>query len=239
MINDFDDATWSKATPAQGWDVRDQVGHLAISEDLATLAASDSEAFRAELARMLSNAEGPEMEHLRRVRGMAPDAVIDWWRTARSRTVAALLTHEPTDRLPWAGPHMSAMSFASARLMETWAHGQDIADAVGIERIPTDRLIHIARLGIRTRRFSYFNRGLPLPVDEVRVELLSPSGSWWLWGDAAALDRIVGSALDFCLIVTQRRAVNDTTLDVTGDAAIGWMAIAQAFAGPPTDARPA
>ncbi len=44
-----------------------------------------------------------------------------------------------------------------------------------------------------------------------------------------------GPLVDFCLVVTQRRRVADTDLVVTGDAATGWMARAQAFAGPPTD----
>jgi uncharacterized protein (TIGR03084 family) len=123
--------------------------------------------------------------------------------------------------------------------METWAHGQDIVDALGIERMPTDRLFHVALLGVRTRRFSYVNRGLPFPVGEVRVELLSPGGRRWVWGDAGAMDRVTGPALDFCLVVTQRRWVGDTNLDVIGDAANEWMAIAQTFAGPPTNSRTA
>jgi uncharacterized protein (TIGR03084 family) len=235
----IDDAGWAVATPAQGWDVQDQIAHLAVSEDLATLAASDSLAFRVELTRLLSSPEGPELEHIHRTRRMTPSEVIGWWRTARSSTVAALRTHDPADRLPWAGPDMSAMSFASARLMETWAHGQDIVDALGVERIPTDRLFHVALLGIRTRHFSYVNRGLPFPAEGVRVELLSPSGRRWVWGDAGAVDRVTGPALDFCLVVTQRRAVDGTNLDVSGDSAIEWMAIAQTFAGPPTNFRTA
>jgi len=237
IVDGIDDAGWAVATPAHGWDVHDQIAHLAASEDLATLAASDSLAFGVELTRLLSSPKGPELEQLQRTRGMTPGEVFGWWRTVRSRTVAALRTHDPADRLPWAGPDMSAMSFASARLMETWAHGQDIVDALGIERIPTDRLVHIAQLGIRTHRFSYVNRGLPFPAEEVRVELLSPSGHRWVWGDAGAVDRVTGPALDFCLVVTQRRAVGDTNLDVNGDAAIEWMAIAQTFAGPPTNSR--
>jgi uncharacterized protein (TIGR03084 family) len=239
VVVGIDDASWAVATPAQGWDVHDQIAHLAASEDLAALAASDPLAFGAELTRLLSSPGGPELEHLQRTRAMTPSEVLRWWRTARSRTVAALGTHDPTDRLPWAGPDMSAMSFASARLMETWAHGQDIVDALGIERMPTDRLFHVALLGVRTRRFSYVNRGLPFPVGEVRVELLSPGGRRWVWGDAGAMDRVTGPALDFCLVVTQRRWVGDTNLDVIGDAANEWMAIAQTFAGPPTNSRTA
>lgn len=41
---------------------------------------------------------------------------------------------------------MSAVSSVTARLMETWAHGQDIADVLGVDRQPTARLRHIAHL---------------------------------------------------------------------------------------------
>jgi uncharacterized protein (TIGR03084 family) len=130
---------------------------------------------------------------------------------------------------------MSAKSFLTARLMETWAHGQDVVDAVGAARAPTDRLRHIAQLGVITRRWSYANRGLAVREEEVRVELAGPSGTTWTWGQDDAAASIVGAAEDFCLVVTQRRHVDDTMLVVRGDAARDWMLKAQAFAGPPTD----
>ncbi|MEO7556235.1 MAG: maleylpyruvate isomerase family mycothiol-dependent enzyme, partial [Acidimicrobiales bacterium] len=141
--------------------------------------------------------------------------------------------------LPWYGPPMSVRSFATARLMETWAHGQDILDgltAAGApaERPPTDRLRHLCRLGWSTRLWSYAVRGAEPPIESVRVELTLPSGTPWNAGDDDATSIVRGSAEDFCLVVTQRRNVADTALDVNGDAASSWMAIAQCFAGPPT-----
>ena len=132
---------------------------------------------------------------------------------------------------------MSITSALTARLMETWAHGQDVADAVAAPRVPTDRLRHIAHLGVATRAFSYRLRGLPPPVDEPFVELSAPSGDDWRWGAPAAEQRVVGPALDFCLVVTQRRHLSDTSLTVVGDEAARWMAIAQAFAGIPGPGR--
>jgi len=134
---------------------------------------------------------------------------------------------------------MSPASFATARLMEYWAHGQDVADALGQQRTPTDRLRHICHLGVRTRGFSYAVRGMTPPEKDVYVALTGPSGDEWTWGDAAASDRIEGSAHDFCLVVTQRRHVDSADLTVTGDAAREWMSIAQAFAGGPTRTDPA
>jgi uncharacterized protein (TIGR03084 family) len=127
---------------------------------------------------------------------------------------------------------MSPASFATARLMEYWAHGQDIADGLGVTRKPTARLRHICHLGVRTRGFSYVTHGLQPPVGEVRVALISPAGGQWTWGDPDASDRVEGSALDFCLVV-------DTALLITGDGARGWMQIAQAFAGGGTTTDPA
>jgi uncharacterized protein (TIGR03084 family) len=143
------------------------------------------------------------------------------------------------DRLPWFGPDMSAMSFATARLMETWAHGQDVADALGVRRVPTARLRHVAEIGIRTRGFVYASRGMAAPDTPVRVDLGTPDGDdVWSWGPAEAPDAVLGSALDFCLVVTQRMHPADTDLTITGPAATAWMGIAQAFAGAPTEQRP-
>lgn len=133
---------------------------------------------------------------------------------------------------------MSAMSFATARLMETWAHGRDVCGALGVEQVPTARLRHVAELGVRTRGWAFVARGLAVPGAPVRVELTGPDGADWLWGPDGAPDRITGSALDFGLVATQRRHPDDTALTIDGPHAKEWMEIAQAFAGSATDQRP-
>ena len=130
---------------------------------------------------------------------------------------------------------MSGRSFLTARLMEVWAHGQDIVDTVGATRPSTDRLRHIAQLGFITRGWTYMNRGLDVPSTPVRVELTSPSGETWSFGPDDAAESIVGPAEDFCLVTTQRRHVDDTALVVTGPSARDWMEKAQLFAGPPSE----
>jgi uncharacterized protein (TIGR03084 family) len=132
---------------------------------------------------------------------------------------------------------MSPASFITARLMETWSHGLDVADAVGRASPDTDRLRHVAYLGVRTRAYSYTVRGKEQPPTPVRVELTAPSGETWVFGDADAADVIRGTATDFCRVVTQRRHLSDTNLEIHGPAAEEWMAIAQAFAGPPGQGR--
>jgi uncharacterized protein (TIGR03084 family) len=183
--------------------------------------------------------DDPMAEHLARSRAMSGTGVLEWWRLARRAMVDAAGGMPIEARVPWFGPSMSLLSFVSARLMETWAHGQDVADALGIERAASERLVHVAHLGVRARPFSYAVRAMAAPDTEVRVELTSPSGAHWTWGPAEATAAVRGQALDFCLVVTQRRHLDDTGLELRGDAAREWMAIAQAFAGPPGPGRPA
>jgi uncharacterized protein (TIGR03084 family) len=182
----------------------------------------------------------PMQEHLRRGRAMTATDVLGWWRTSRAAMVDATRTLPEGARVPWFGPPMAVRSFVSARLMETWAHGCDVADALGARRVPTSRLRHVAHLGVRTRAFSYVVRGREPPATPVRVTLTGPAGELWAWDDDASVtDSVQGPALDFCLVVTQRRNIADTALVVTGEDAAEWMSLAQAFAGPPGPGRPA
>jgi uncharacterized protein (TIGR03083 family) len=192
---------------------------------------------------------------------MGGDELLDWWGAAHRAMVGAFATADPSVRVPWFGPPMGVLSFISARLMETWAHGQDVCDALGVDRLPTARLHHIAHLGVRARPFSYIVRGKDVPEGRIDVVVTGPDGDDWRWeigtagngngaGDGASdkgesshggddVATVRGSALDFCLAVTQRRNVADTDLVVTGPLAVEWMSIAQAFAGPPGPGRPA
>ena len=226
---------WDVATPAPGWTVRDQISHLAFFDEQALLASTDPEVFLADLG-AVTDADAFMNDPLRTARTWEPEAVLEWWRKGRSAMLVAFRDADPKQRIPWFGPPMSPASFISARLMETWAHGQDIADALGVERTPTERLKHVAHLGVRARRNSYAANGLEMPEGEVSVEVRSPNGEKWTW-DGPDSDRITGSALDFCLVVTQRRHLDDTDLVIEGPLAIGWMARAQAFAGPPGAGR--
>jgi uncharacterized protein (TIGR03084 family) len=232
------DDAWSTPTPAEGWDVRDSIGHLAMSEDMAALSTKGADLFNAELARLLEGGVDALSDRLvGPARSMTPPEVLKWWRDSRGATLTGLRGHDPKDRLAWFAGPMSAMSFATARLMETWAHGQDIVDALGVTREPTARLRHVAEIGVRTRPHTFRNRGLAEPDEPVFVALEGPAGDEWTWGDPSAPDRVTGSALDFCLVVTQRRNPRATSLEIEGRAAGAWIDIAQAFAGPATDHR--
>jgi len=218
---------WRAPTPAGGWSRRDAVVHLHRS-DLAGLAALAGRDLAPHVPGVLTPADDGDDAGL-----------LAAWRQGRRALATALGAQPPGVRIPWFGPPMGLVSFASARLMETWAHGQDIADSLGVRREPTDRLRHVAELGVRTRGWSYAVRGATPPAGPVRVELAAPSGAMWTWGPDDAEDRVTGSALSFCLLVTQRRHRDDLPdLRTEGAGARGWLRIAQAYAGAPGPGRP-
>jgi uncharacterized protein (TIGR03084 family) len=232
-------------TPAVGWSVGDTVGHLWFFDREARRALEDPDGFAAGLDALMADPDAFMAAHLAKIRRLG-ESLLPAWREERRLIIAALEATDPQIRVPWYGPPMSPVSFATARLMETWAHGQDIVDALGTQRTPTDRLRHIAHLGVSTRAFSYQVKGRTPPDVPVFVALTAPAGksskgrggAVWTWGDPEATDRIEGTALDFCLLVTQRRLADDLSLRVTGDAATEWMSIAQAFAGGPSTTDP-
>ena len=236
LVAGLDEAGWRTPTPAVGWDIADQISHLAYFDEVAVRAAVHPDEFRAELPAALDGVHPDTIAA--RYRDRSGAQLLAWFEDARSILLDTFATIDPRKWLPWFGPDMSAASSLTARLMETWAHTQDIADALGVTREPTARLRHIAHLGVVTRGFSFVVRGQPLPETRVRVELTAPDGALWTWGQPDAPERVTGPALDFCLVVTQRRNPADTALASTGPAATEWIGIAQAFAGPATDHRP-
>jgi uncharacterized protein (TIGR03084 family) len=213
--------------------VSDTIGHLWFFDREGRRALTDPDEFVAGLASLIADPDGFMTAHLIEIRRLG-ESLLPAWREERRLIIAALAAIDPSTRVPWYGPPMSPMSFATARLMETWAHGQDVADALRVSRRPTDRLRHIAYLGVRTRGFSYAVKGLQPPELPVFVSLTAPSGGEWTWGEPEAAERITGPALDFCLLVTQRRVLDDLSLAISGDAAKEWMSLAQAFAGGPS-----
>ncbi|MGH9005713.1 MAG: TIGR03084 family metal-binding protein, partial [Acidimicrobiia bacterium] len=213
--------------------VKDQISHLATVDGLTALAAGDPEGFTAWLATVSADdpdtvVNGPVVA----ARGRSGPDVLAWWRQARAGLSEVMDKVDPSARAPWFGPPMAMPTLLTARLMETWAHGEDVAEALGVKRLPTARLRHIAHLGVRTRAFAYAMRGVAMPAVDIRVELAGPGGETWTWGDDAAPDRVSGPVVDFCRVVTRRRHPSDTALVAEGDAATAWLSIAQAFAGP-------
>lgn len=228
---------WARPTPAEGWSIGDQVSHLAYFDDVALRSATDPEAFAAEKAEMDASGGVRPDTVAERYRSLSGAELLAWFDGARARLVRTFAGLEPGLRVPWFGPPMSAASSLTARIMETWAHGQDVADAVGAIREPSARLRHVAHIGVGARAFSYAVHGRPIPEAPVRLELAAPDGSLWTWGPEGVPDLITGPALDFALLITQRRHRDDVALVVTGPAAQEWLEIGQAFAGEPGTGR--
>lgn len=234
VLAGLDEQSWDLPTPAEPWTIRDQVAHLAFFDEKATLSAQDPDAFVHEL--------GDERAVQAVVAGHAswawtsPAELLARWRSSRRAFRDAISEVAPDARVPWYGPPMRARTAVAARLMETWAHGTDVCDGLGIARTATDRLFHVADLGVRTYAFSFRNRGLEPPPDRVRVALRGPGGMVRVWNDDATAS-VTGPVDEFCLVVAQRRHVDDTHLFVEGTSARRWMELAQVFAGPPGPGR--
>jgi uncharacterized protein (TIGR03084 family) len=232
VVSRLDHNGWATKTLFENWTVQQEIAHLAFFDYTARLSATDPDAFQNHAKGMASGRD--EVTALMgELQKAEPADLLERWRKERAGLLEAMAPLGKKDRLPWYGPPMSAVSFATARLMETWAHGQDVVDVVDGDRPATDRLKHVAHLGNITFGWTFTVRQMDVPTVPIRVELTSPSGESWTWGPEDAEDLVRGSAEGFCLVVTQRRHFADTDLVATGETAEKWMSMAQCFAGPP------
>ena len=237
LVTPLDAAGWRTPTPATGWDVAHQVAHLAWTDEVAVVAATDKEAWDARVLAAIEDPSGFVDAEAARGATSAPADLLERWRHARTVLVETLARQPQGVKIPWFGPPMSAASMATARLMETWAHGHDVADALGQAVVPSRRIRHLVRLGVRTRNFAFSVHGLEPPATDFHVELTGPDAETWTHGPPEAAQGVRGSAYDFCLLVTQRRHRAELDLTATGDDADRWLDIAQVFAGPPGEGR--
>lgn len=244
-VADLPADAWSTPTPAEGWTIATTIAHLLWTDEVAALAArahtpEGKEAWDAVVLEAIADPTGfVDASALAISGGTTPADLLARWDAARAGLGEALPAVPEGQRMPWFGPPMSPTSMATARFMETWAHSLDVFDALGERPAPTDRIRHVAHLGVRTRDFAFANNGLEAPAEEFRVELTSPGGEAWTWGPGDAVQRVTGSAVDFCELVTQRVHRDDTDLVATGADAERWLTIAQAFAGPAGGGRAA
>ena len=228
---------WATPTPAQGWTIGHQIAHLLWTDRVSLTSVTDEAGFADILATAAHNPAGFVDAGAEELAQLPPAQLLADWRTTRGALHDELLTVTEGRKLPWFGPPMSAPSMATARLMETWAHGLDVADALGVTRSPTPRLRSIAHIGVRTRDFAYAVNGLTPPAEPFHVKLSAPDGSSWTWGPEDAAQRVTGSAEHFCMLVTQRRPHARLDVVAHGADAEKWLTIAQAFAGPPGPGR--
>ncbi|MBU3689318.1 MAG: TIGR03084 family protein [Acidimicrobiales bacterium mtb01] len=223
-------SAWATPTWAENWSIADQISHLAFFDERAAMAMTDPDGFARDFEQMVAAGRDASVD---RARSLTPAELLAAWRTARSTLIDAARAADPTARVPWYGPAMSLRSCVTARLMETWAHGQDVVDVLGIDRAGTARLRHVAHIAVGARAYALMVNRMTPDDRPVFVELSSPTGDTLTWGSPDAEGGSVrGAALEFCLVAIQRRHLLDTALRVDGDAATQWMSVVQAFAGP-------
>jgi uncharacterized protein (TIGR03084 family) len=229
---------WERPTPFLGWTPWDVVAHLHFFDRVSMLALTDAQGFadkrKALIEAYSSGVSGAEQTRRELGHMDAPTLLRSWHETCHEMA-EQLGASDPKRRLPWFGPDMGVQMFTTARYMETWAHGQDVYDLMRVERTHTDRIKHIAVIGMKTFGWTFVNRGLEVPGAPPYVRLVAPSGEIWEWNEPSEREKISGDAVDFCHVVTQGRNVADTGLEVVGEIANRWMSIAQCFAGGPVD----
>lgn len=236
LLDTISEQQWTQPTQFKKWTLNDIVAHLHFGNYAADLSLQDPVAFR-DFVRSMAAASKQGSSHLAFthawLEGLQHRALLHRWREFYQEMAERFVVADPKQRVQWFGPDMSVLSSITARLMETWAHGQAVYDLLGHERRDTDRIKNIVIIGINTFGWTFTNRGLPVPTDIPAVRLTAPSGARWDWGAASVDNYVEGSAVEFCQVVTQVRNIADTTLRVVGATAAQWMAIAQCFAGPP------
>jgi uncharacterized protein (TIGR03084 family) len=237
MVAGLDDALWATPTPADGWTVAHQIAHLTFVYRLAGAAVSQPDAFTEIARKAQGNFEGAINAALAGCQDEAPSALLAAWRTARAATENALVAVPADTIVPWLVRPIPAGVLAAAGMMELVAHGQDVADALGVRREWTDRIKHVVGFAVHVWDFGYQARGLDVPDVRFGFELTAPSGAVWRFGPEDAEQRVTGSAVDFCLLATRRRHRDDLDLVAVGPDADEWLNIAQAYRGSPGNGR--
>ncbi|MGC5031218.1 TIGR03084 family metal-binding protein [Micromonospora sp. DT229] len=232
IVAKLSDDRWDISTPAAGWTIRHQIAHLAATFRLAGLAAAQPAAFQQMASQLSGDFDANVAAAMADFVVEPPAVLLSRWRAERASAEKALAAVPAGQPVPWLVRPLPAPVLAAAGMMEVFAHGRDVADALGIRRTPTDRLGHLVGFAVRTWDFGYLARGLTPPEVEFRFEITAPSGSLWAFGPAEAEQRISGPAEDFCLLVTRRRHRQDLAVRAVGSDAEHWLDIAQAYRGP-------
>ena len=236
LLQELDDDTFLCKTQFKNWNISNVIGHLHMWNWAAFQSLTNEEVFRnffKKLAQKLQNSDFKTVE-TEWLDGRRNKSLLHEWYAFSLELSNRYSSEDPKKRVPWAGPEMSVRSSATARLMETWAHGQEVYDLLGVERVVTDRIKHIAVLGVNTFGWAFRVNKFEVPDEQPYVSLAAPSGAAWSWGDPLAGSCVKGSAVEFCQVVTQVRNISDTSLEITGNSAKKWMDLAQCFAGPPS-----
>lgn len=230
LLIGLDDDAFARPTPATGWDVRDQVAHLADTEEVALDTMTDGpRSLNVDAARFSSPEDFTE-SGCERGRAMAPQDVLEWWWTGASKVREQMRMRDRNQRVPW-GLGMGHQAFVTARLMEHWAHGLDIRAALDIDSVDTDRLRHVAWICTRALPYAFGVADVTPPEGRtVRWELTAPNGDdTWSFGPDDATDVITGPAGEWCRRAVQRLLPEHAT-SLRADGPLAELAITHARA---------
>lgn len=227
LLAGLSDEQWLMPTPAEGWDIRDQVSHLADTNDICVDTITGGPRPLNEEALKFTSPEAFTQSGVDKGRAMTPSAVLDWWRTSAAHNRGALLAKDARDRVPW-GLGMSAKMMATARMMETWAHAGDIRGALGLAPSATPRLRSVAFLTLRAVPYALGYAKVEQPAGTLRASLTYDGETWDIGPDDA--DNVIsGDALEFCRLGIRRIARADTSLKAEGALAEAALDNLRAF----------
>ena len=231
LLADADPTRFDEPTQFKDWSINAVLQHLHFWNQMAAFQVTDEERLVSTLGDVLNYKDGMRAFEAAQLGGLVGEALLQAWWQGAEEAAKIFETCDPKARLKWAGPDMSARSSITARLMETWAHGQEIYDHLGVVRKNEDRIQNIVVLGVNTFGWTYKARRETPPGPMPHLVLTAPSGARWTFGEENEASRIEGLAEEFCQVVTQTRNIADTTLKLTGEVATDWMSKAQCFAG--------
>ncbi len=238
LLEPLEDEAYQKMTQFKDWTISDVIGHLHMWNWAADLSLNNPDAFQKLMndvtEKFIAGGSFRDVE-ADWLDGLKNTELLHEWRLFYTAMHERFNKTDPKKRVKWAGPDLSVSTSITGRLMETWAHGQEIYDILSVRRKVTDRIQNIAQLGVITFRWTFANRQMKIPPCKPYVKLTAPSGKIWEWNDPSDINRVEGSAEEFCQVVTQTRNVVDTSLKVIGETANSWLSIAQCFAGLPSD----
>lgn len=237
LVAGLAESGWDVPTPAPGWRVREQIAHLTFILRIAGFAAAQPEAFVAMTKSLTGGLDAAVEAALKEFEHDPGEVLLAKWRAERDTAIKALAAVPGDQLVPWLVNPLPPYVLACAGMMELFGHGQDIADALGVRPVRTDRLRHLVGFAVRVRDFGYQARNLTPPETEFRFEITGPSGAVWAFGPEDSPERIVGRAEDFCLLVTRRRHRDDLDVRAEGALADGWLDIAQAYRGAAGEGR--
>ena len=237
LLDGLDDQDWGRKTQFKEWTLNDIIAHLHMGNYAADLSLQDTNAFPDLVKEFAAGSQQYGRLAFTHVwlNGLRDRALLQRWRDYYLEMTDRFAAADPKKRVQWFGPDMSVRSSITARLMETWAHSQAIYDLLGQTRTDTDRIKNVIVMGVNTFGWTFTNRNLAVPTDIPHLRLSAPSGELWEWNQPDQENHIEGSAVEFCQVVTQVRNIADTSLQVSGDTATSWMAMAQCFAGSPEE----